>query len=127
MYSTTTYRIKKDILHRKSPHLHRDAIEFRDALRGFRGGRGTGTAAIELKLLMQHTRNCGVENVYIIFLDLKKAYFVLAGSRQDNGVAVLKGYGVGRNLLAFIKRISGYWTETRWYRSKEASLGSRLM
>jgi hypothetical protein len=79
-----------------------DAIEFHDALHGFQGGRGTATATFELKLLMQHTRNCGVENLYIIFLDLNKAYYSLD---RDSTMAILKGYGVGRNLLAFIKRI----------------------
>jgi len=57
---------------------------------------------MELKLLMQHTRNCGVENLYVIFLDLKKAYYSLD---RDRTMAILKGYGVGKNLLAFIKRI----------------------
>jgi hypothetical protein len=51
---------------------------------------------------MQHTRNCGVENLYVIFLDLKKAYYSLD---RDRTMAILKGYGVGKNLLAFIKRI----------------------
>jgi len=53
------------------------SIDFHDAVHGYREGRGTGTAITELKLLMQHTRNCGVENLYIIFLDLKKAYYTL--------------------------------------------------
>ena len=79
-----------------------EAIEFHDALHGFRGGRGTGTAIIELKLLMQHTRNCGVENLYVIFLYLTKAYYSLD---RDRTMAILKGYGVGNNLLAFIKQI----------------------
>jgi hypothetical protein len=33
--------------------------------------------SLELKLLMQHMRNCGVENLYVIFLDLKKVYYSL--------------------------------------------------
>jgi hypothetical protein len=78
-----------------------DANEFHDALQGFRGGRGTATATIKLKLLTQHTRNCGVENLYIIFLDWKKVYYSLD---RDRRMATLKGYGVGRNLQAFIKR-----------------------
>jgi hypothetical protein len=53
--------------------------------------------------MQQHTtRNCGVKNLYIIFLDLKKAYYTL---NRDRTMAILKGYGVGRNVLAFIKRI----------------------
>jgi hypothetical protein len=48
-----------------------EAIEFHDALHGFRGGRGTGTAIIELKLLIQHTKR-------------PQEGILLAGSRQDN-------------------------------------------
>jgi hypothetical protein len=50
---------------------------------------------------MQHTRNCGVENLYLIFMDLKKAYYSLDRERT---LEILKGYGVGANILAFIKR-----------------------
>jgi hypothetical protein len=41
--------------------------------------------------------------LYVIFLDLKKAsYYSLD---RDRTMAILEGYGVGKNLLAFIKRI----------------------
>jgi hypothetical protein len=69
------YKLVSLIITRTRPLT--DAIEFHDALHGFRGGRGTAMATIELKLLMQHTRNCGVENLYNIYLDLKKAYYSL--------------------------------------------------
>jgi hypothetical protein len=65
-------------------------------------GEVRGRQLSNSKLLMQHTRNCGVENLYIIFLDLKKAYYSLD---QDWTMTILKGYGMGRNLLAFIKRV----------------------
>jgi hypothetical protein len=49
--------------------------------------------------------HCGVENLYVIFLDLKKAFYLLD---RDRTMAILEGYGVGKNLLAFIKGIYGY-------------------
>jgi hypothetical protein len=58
-----------------------------------------GDGNYRTQAVMQHTRNRRVENLYIIFLELKKAY------DRDRTMAILKGYGVGRNLLAFIKRI----------------------
>ena len=54
-----------------------NGIEFHDAAHRFRAKRGTETSIIEFKLLAQYTKNCGVENLYVIFLDLQKAYYTL--------------------------------------------------
>jgi hypothetical protein len=42
-----------------------DAIEFHDAFHGFRGGRGTGTATIELKLVENQIMKVREEQVMI--------------------------------------------------------------
>ena len=73
-------------------------IEFDDAIHGFRRGRGTGTAIMEAKLLMQlHCRQN--EPLFMIFIDLKKAYDTLDRSAA---LRVLKGYGVGPNILRIL-------------------------
>jgi hypothetical protein len=77
-------------------------IEFHDAIHGYRAKRGTGTAIIELKLLTQHTKLCGVKNLYVVFLDLKKAYYTLDRKRT---LEILEGYGVGPNIRAFLKKV----------------------
>ena len=55
-------------------------ITFHNFLHGFRAGCGTGTATIEAKLLhqLEVLRN---EVLYVIFLDLHKAYYALDRSR----------------------------------------------
>jgi len=47
-----------------------------DGIHGFRPGRGTGTAIIETKLLMQLAQRTN-KPLHMIFLDLKKAYDTL--------------------------------------------------
>jgi hypothetical protein len=81
-----------------------NTVKFHDALHGFLLGRGTGTAITQVKLLMQHPRNCGVGNLYMIFLDLKKAYYSLD---RDRTLSILKDYGVGDNILRFLKEVWG--------------------
>jgi hypothetical protein len=76
-------------------------IQFHDAIHGFRAKRGTGTAIIELKLLTQYTKLCGVKNLYVVFLDLQKAYYTLDRKRT---LEILEGYGVGPNIRAFLKK-----------------------
>ena len=66
-------------------------INFHDALHGFWEGRGTGTATLEEKLLQQLAAMTE-EVLYVIFLDLTKAYDALDRSRS---LEILKGYGVG--------------------------------
>ena len=56
------------------------SIAYHYALHGFRAGRGTGTATLEAKLLRQLAA-LREEFLYVIFLDLTKAYDALDRSR----------------------------------------------
>ena len=67
------------------------SITYHDALNGFRAGPGTGTATLEAKLLQQLVAMRD-EVLYVIFLDLTKAYNALDRSRC---LEILEGYGVG--------------------------------
>ena len=67
------------------------SITYHDALCGFRAGRGTGTATLGAKLL-QHFTAMREEVLYVIFLDLTKAYNALDRSRC---LEILEDYGVG--------------------------------
>ena len=69
------------------------ATTFHDALHGFRAGCGTGTATLEAKLLQQIAA-LREEVLYVIFLDLTKAYDALDSSRC---LEILEGYSVGPN------------------------------
>jgi len=76
-------------------------IEFDDAVHGFRKGRGTSTAIMEVKLLAQ--MRCRTdEPLFMIFLDLKKAYDTL---NRPQAMRILEKYGVGPNVLRIISRI----------------------
>ena len=82
-----TWKIVAVILHRRLTA----GINFHDVLHGFREGRGTGLATLEDKLLQQLAAMTE-EVLYVIFLDLTKAYDALDRSRS---LEILKGYGVG--------------------------------
>ena len=94
------------------------SITFHDVLHGFRAGRGTGTATLEAKLLQQ-LASMREEVLYVIFLDLTKAYDAFDRSRC---LDILEGYGVGpsaRRLLktywrrlTMVARAGGYYGET---------------
>ena len=56
------------------------SITFQDLLHCFREGRGTGTVTLEAKLLQQLAA-LRDEVLYVIFLDLHKAYDALDRSR----------------------------------------------
>ena len=56
------------------------SIAYHNALYGFRAGRGTGTVTLEAKLLQQLVA-LREEVLYVIFLDLTKAYDTLDRSR----------------------------------------------
>ena len=76
-------------------------VKFDDAIHGFRLSRGTSTAIMEAKLLAQLCCQSD-EALFVVFLDLMKAYDMLDQSRA---MEVLKGYGVGSNLRRIIERI----------------------
>ena len=56
------------------------SITFHNFLHLFRAGRGTGTATLEAKLIQQLAA-LREEVLYVIFLDLHKAYDALDRSR----------------------------------------------
>ena len=57
------------------------AITYHDFLHGFRASRGTRTATLEAKLLQQLAA-MGEEVLYVIFLELTKAYDALDRSES---------------------------------------------
>ena len=67
------------------------SITFHNFLHGFRAGHGTDTAILEAKLIQQLAA-LRDEVLYVIFLDLHKAYDALDKSRC---LDILEGYGVG--------------------------------
>ena len=71
------------------------AITYHDFLHGFRAGRSTRTATLELKLLQQ-VAALREEVLHAIFLDLHKAYDALDRSRC---LGILEGYVVGPRAL----------------------------
>ena len=74
----------------------------RPALNPWRAGRDTGTATLEAKLLQQLVA-LREEVLYVIFLDLTKAYDALDKSRC---LEILEGYGVGPNAR---RLMINYW------------------
>ena len=82
------------------------SITLHDVLHGFRAGRGTGTATLKAKLLQQLAA-MREEVLYVIFLDLTKAYDALDRSRC---LDILEGYGVGpgarRLLINYWRRLT---------------------
>ena len=90
-----TWKIVVVILHRRLTA----GIQFHDALHGFREGCGTGTATLEAKLL-QKLATMREEVLYVIFLDLTKAYDALDRSRS---LEILKGYGVGDRVRRLLR------------------------
>ena len=78
------------------------SITFHDVLHGFRAGRGTGTATLEAKLIQQLAA-MREEVLYVIFLDMTKAYAALYRSRC---MGILEGYGVGPGARRLLRN---YW------------------
>ena len=78
------------------------SITYHDFLHGLWAGRGTGTATLEAKLL-QELAVLRKEVLYVIFLDLHKAYDALDRSRC---LEILEGYGVGPRAR---KPLRNYW------------------
>ena len=67
-----TWKLMAVILHRRLT----TGLQLHDALHRFWEGRGTGTATLEAKLLQQLAA-MRKEVLYVIFLDLTKAYDAL--------------------------------------------------
>jgi Reverse transcriptase (RNA-dependent DNA polymerase) len=91
------YKLVSSIINRRLVK----AIPFHDAIHGFRAGRGTGTAIIRAKLLMQLAQR-QTKPIYMLFLDLKKAYDTLDRSRT---LEILKGYGVGPTIRGILEQV----------------------
>ena len=93
----TIYKLVSSIINQR---LIR-GIQWHDSVHGFRKGRGTTTAIIEAKLQMELAQRSHTP-LYMIFLDLKKAYDTLNRNRT---MIILEKYGVGKNIANFITRI----------------------
>ena len=78
------------------------SITYHDFLHGFRAGRLTGTSTLKAKLLQQLAA-LREEVLYVIFLDLTKAYDALDRSRY---LEILESYGVGPNAR---RLLTTYW------------------
>ena len=96
-----TWKVVAVILHRRLT----TGITFHDALHRFQEGCGTGTATFKAKLLQQLVA-MREEVLYVIFLDLTKAYDALDRSRS---LEILKGYGVGDRVQRLLQE---YWDRT---------------
>ena len=91
------------------------SIAFHNFLHRFWAGRGTGTSTLVAKLLQQLAA-LREDILYIIFLDLHRAYEALDRSRC---LEILKGYGVGPRAcrllrtywrrLTIVTRVGGYY------------------
>ena len=69
----------------------KETVQFHDVLHGFRAHRGTGSAILEVKLFME-LASIQLAPLYLIFLDLRKAYDTLDRERL---IATLRDYGAG--------------------------------
>ena len=107
-----TWKVVAAILHRRLT----TAITYHDALHGFRAGRGTGAATLEAKLLQQLAA-MREEVLYIIFLDLTKAYDALDMSRSLN---ILEGTGWDHERDGCCGRTG---ESLRWWHRREGILG----
>ena len=95
------WKVVAAILHRRLTTV----ITYHDTLHGFRAGRGTGTFTLEAKLLQQLAA-MREEVLYVIFLDLTKAYDALDSSRS---LEILKGYGLGQRVRRLLRE---YWNKS---------------
>jgi hypothetical protein len=76
-------------------------IKFHEAIHGFRMEQGTGTAIMNVKLMMQLAKRDS-DPLYMIFLDVRKAYDTLD---RDRTTKVLKEYGVGDKVRRIIELV----------------------
>ena len=80
------------------------AIFFQENLHGFWAGQGTGTAALESKLLQQLT-SMREAVIFKVFLDIWKAYNTLD---RERALDLLILYGVG---LRTVQLLRTYWDQ----------------
>jgi Reverse transcriptase (RNA-dependent DNA polymerase) len=93
----TIYKLVSLIIHRRLP----SSRQLHDAVHGLRKQRGTGTAIINVKLLLQKTQRKS-EPLYMLFLDIKKAYSTLD---CDRTISLLQQYGVGDNIYNILQNV----------------------
>ena len=97
----------------------RSQVEFDDSLHGFISKRGTGTAIMELKLLMQkHSQS--LDPLHIIFLDLTKAYDSV---HRGRALQLLEKYGVGRRTLRIFRH---YWKHNKLCPKQHGYFGRKI-
>jgi Reverse transcriptase (RNA-dependent DNA polymerase) len=77
----------------------KEVIRFHDILHGFISRRGTGTAILEAKL-SQELASIENEPLFVVFLDLKKAYDTID---QQRSLDLFQQYSMGNNMLRLIR------------------------
>jgi hypothetical protein len=92
----TIYKLISMIIHQRLT----TSIKLHDVVHGFRANRGTGTSTMNVKLLMQKAKRES-NPLYMIFLDIKKAYDTLDRERT---IEILQKYGVGPNICRVIQK-----------------------
>ena len=80
----------------------KSVVVFHDILHGFIQRRGTGTAILEAKLA-QELASLENEPLFVIFLDLRKAYDTVDRTRS---LQTFEEYGMGPNMLRLLRN---YW------------------
>ena len=97
----------------------RAKIVFDDCLHSFISKRGTGTAIMDLKLLMQrHSQS--LDPLHVIFLDLTKAYDSVHRGRV---LKILKKYGVGKKTLRIFRH---YWKHNKLFPKQYGYFGHKI-
>ena len=75
------------------------SLQFHEVLYGFRAGRGTGTAIMELNL-SQDLARLDHDILFLVFLDLRKAHDTVDRKRL---IQILKRYGTGPCLCGLLE------------------------
>ena len=82
----------------------RASLQLHDVLNGFRDGRRTGMAIMELKLSQELT-SIYQDSLFLVFLDLKKAYDTMD---QERPLITPEGCGVGPRLCGLLETFWGH-------------------
>ena len=75
------------------------SLQMHGVLHGFRAGRGTGTAIMELNLA-QELASIDQDPLFLLLLDLRKAYDTLG---RDWLLITLEGYGAGPRMCGLLE------------------------